>query len=78
MENIFFKHDQNRDNVLQRSELKSWVRDELKGKKFFDRKMVQKNFEDFFQKVDTNHDNKIDRWELYEYCMNNITPDNES
>ena len=39
--------------------------------------MVQKNFEDFFKKVDTNNDGKIDRWELYEYCIKNIAPDSD-
>lgn len=77
VENIFHRHDLNRNNVLERSELKAWVRDELKGTKFFNRKMVQKNFEDFFQKVDTNHDNKIDRWELYDYCVRHVAPENE-
>ena len=75
VENIFLKHDQNRNNVLERGELKAWIRDELKGSKFFNRKMAQKNFENFFQKVDTNHDGKIDRWELYDYCLRNISPE---
>ena len=77
VENIFLKHDDNRNNVLERSELKSWVKEELKGAKYFDKKMVQRNFEDFFKKVDTNHDGKIDRWELYDYCINHITPEQE-
>jgi hypothetical protein len=77
VESIFLKHDDNRNNVLERSELKAWVRDELKGHKYFNKKMIQKNFENFFQKVDTNKDNKIDRWELYDYCINNITPDDQ-
>jgi len=38
------------------------------------RKMVQKSFEDFFAKVDANNDGKIDRWELYDYCIKNMTP----
>jgi Ca2+-binding EF-hand superfamily protein len=37
--------------------------------------MVQREFEDFFTKVDTNKDGKIDRWELYDYCLKNITPE---
>lgn len=62
VENIFLKHDDNRNNVLERRELKKWVREELLAHRFLNRKMVQKGFEDFFQKVDTNRDNKIDRW----------------
>lgn len=74
VENIFLKHDDNRNNVLERKELKNWIREELKTHKYFDRKMVQREFEDFFRKVDTNKDNKIDRWELYDYCIKNIEP----
>jgi Ca2+-binding EF-hand superfamily protein len=74
VENIFLKHDDNRNNVLERRELKKWVREELKGHKYLNRKMVQKGFEDFFRQVDTNNDNKIDRWELYDYCIKNIEP----
>ena len=72
---IFDKHDTDRSNVLEKRELKSWIRDELAQHRFFNKKMVQKGFEDFFKKVDTNNDGKIDRWELYEYCIHNITPD---
>lgn len=75
VEEIFLKHDSDRSNVLERRELKAWIRDELKTHKFFNKKMVQKNFQDFFDKVDTNHDGKIDRWELYDYCIHNITPE---
>ena len=75
VEDIFLKHDTDRSNVLERRELKGWVNEELKAHKFFNKKMVQKNFEDFFHKVDTNNDGKIDRWELYEYCIKNIATD---
>lgn len=74
VESIFLKHDDNRNNVLERRELKKWIREELKTHKYINRKMVQKGFEDFFRQVDTNNDNKIDRWELYDYCIKNIEP----
>lgn len=44
MENIFLKHDDNRNNVLERRELKKWVREELQAHRFLNRKMVQKGF----------------------------------
>jgi hypothetical protein len=75
VEGIFSKHDKDRNNILERKELKSWIRDELKSHKFLNRKMVQKEYEEFFTKVDTNKDGKIDRWELYDYCLKNITPE---
>ena len=30
---------------------------------------------DSSNKVDINNDGKIDRWELYTYCMHNMTPE---
>lgn len=75
VEDIFLKHDSDRSNVLEKRQLKTWVREELKSHRFFNKKMVQKGFDDFFRKVDTNNDGKIDRWELYQYCINNITPE---
>ena len=75
VEDIFLKHDKDRSNVLERKQLKTWVREELKNHTFFNKKMVQKEFDQFFAKVDTNNDGKIDRWELYDYCLKNITPE---
>lgn len=75
VEDIFSKRDRDRNNVLDRKELKNWIREELKVHKYFNRKMVQKEYEEFFAKVDTNGDGKIDRWELYDYCLKNITPE---
>jgi hypothetical protein len=36
--------------------------------------VIMKEFDDFFAKVDKNKDGKVDRWELYEYCINNMKP----
>ena len=75
VEDIFLAHDKDRSNVLERKELKGWIREELKSHKYFNRKLVTRNFEAFFNTVDANNDGKIDRWELYEYCLKNITPE---
>lgn len=45
VEDIFLKHDNDRSNVLERKELKRWVQDELKSHKFFNKKMVQKEYD---------------------------------
>jgi len=37
--------------------------------------MITKDYETFFSKVDAQKDGKIDRWELYDYCVKHITPD---
>jgi hypothetical protein len=42
VDSIFNKYDKDRNNVLDRKELKTWVRDELKSHKFFNKKVVQK------------------------------------
>lgn len=44
VEDIFLAHDKDRNNVLERKELKSWIREELKSHKYFNRKMVQKSY----------------------------------
>ena len=75
VEDIFLKYDNDRSNVLDKQELKSWIQEELRTHKYFNKKMVQKEYETFFRKVDTNNDGKIDRWELYDYCVKNITPE---
>ena len=38
------------------------------------RKVVQREFDTFMKKVDINQDGKIDRWELYQYCLNHMKP----
>ena len=79
VEDIFLKRDTDMSGVLERRELKNWVRDELKTHPYYNKKMVQTKYDEFFTQVDTNNDGKIDRWELYDYCVKNITPeDNDS
>ena len=45
--------------------------EKLKSPKAFNNTAVQKNFDNFFRKVDVNGDNKVDRSELYSYCLSN-------
>jgi hypothetical protein len=45
VEDIFLKHDKDRSNVLERKELKGWVREELKSHKYFNKKLVAKEFD---------------------------------
>lgn len=42
VEDIFAKHDKDRSNVLERKELKTWIREELKTHKYFKRDMVKR------------------------------------
>lgn len=44
VEDIFLKHDLDRSNVLEKRELKGWIREELKTHKYFKKNMVQKEF----------------------------------
>lgn len=65
---IFTKYDQNGNNVLDRGELKFWLRNELSNTPF--RKAeVRENFLNLVANADTNGDGKIDRWEMYDYCV---------
>jgi hypothetical protein len=71
---IFTKYDKDGSNVLERKELKTWMRDEVKSHNYMNRPVIMKEFDQFFNKVDTNKDGKIDRWELYEFCVYNMKP----
>jgi Ca2+-binding EF-hand superfamily protein len=48
------------------------VRDEVKAHKYFKKESVRKNHATFFAMADNNGDGKIDRWELYDYCVKNM------
>ena len=62
VEDTFAKYDKDRNYILERKELNSWTQEYVKSHPFFDKKLVQKDFDMFFKKVDTSHDGKIDRW----------------
>jgi len=42
---IFSKHDSDKSGVLERRELKAWVREEVKGHRYMNKTMVQKEFD---------------------------------
>ena len=75
VEEIFEKHDKDASGILERKELKNWIREELKTHKYFKKETVKRDHNDFFSKVDVSGDGKIDRWELYNYCLNNMRND---
>ena len=39
------------------------------------KRLVQKDFAMLIQEADTNGDGKLDRWEMYEYCMKTYRED---
>ena len=75
VDDIFASYDKDRNYILEKKELKNWTNEYVKTHPFFDKKLIIKDFESFFTKVDTSHDGKIDRWELYNYCIKNIKPE---
>ena len=77
VEDIFRDYDTDRNYILERNEMKGWIHEYVKSHPFFDKQLITKDFETFFKKVDTSHDGKIDRWELYLYCIKNIKPDDD-
>ena len=77
VEDIFLKYDKDRNYILEKKELNGWTKEYVQTHPFFNKKLVQKDFEMFFRKVDTSHDGKIDRWELYNYCIKNIKPEDD-
>lgn len=70
---IFNKYDRNGSNVLDRGELKSWLRHEVKNTTTLKKTEVKDNFLNWISNADSNGDGKIDRWEMYEYCVKTHT-----
>ena len=65
---VFGKWDKDKSGVLERQEIKDWLREELKAKPL--RKgAVKKGFYQLIQGADANGDGKLDRWELYTHCI---------
>lgn len=62
VQDIFAKYDKDRSGVLERKELKDWIREELKAHKFLKKDNVKNEYDVFFSKTDINGDGKIDRW----------------
>ena len=65
---IFTKYDKDRSNVLDRGELKKWLKTEMTNNPF-KKADLRKKFMNMIASADTNGDGKIDRWEMYEYCI---------
>ena len=68
---MFNKHDTDANGILDRTELNTWIQNDLKERTFLSKSVRTKNFEAFVIEADTNGDNQIDRWELFQYCMAN-------
>ena len=70
VENIFQKYDTDYSNVLERRQLKNWANEEVR-KRPLQKRQALAEFNNFVKEIDTNGDNKIDKWELYDYCVKN-------
>ena len=74
VDNVFAKWDKDNSNVLSRQELKYWLRDE-QTQKPLSRKSIRDSFFEMITTADVNGDGKVDRWELYEYCVKSYVPE---
>ena len=70
IDDLFRKYDLDGDNVLDSREIKLWMQKEIKDKPLR-RRVAEREFKILTSKVDSNFDGKIDKWELYDYCMRN-------
>ena len=61
MREIFGKWDADNSGVLERQELKNWLKMEIKEKPLR-AKHVKKGFEELIKGSDANKDGKVDRW----------------
>jgi Ca2+-binding EF-hand superfamily protein len=76
VDNVFAKWDLDGSNVLSRQELKYWLRDEQQNKPLI-KKSIRESFFEMIANADSNGDGKLDRWELYEYCVGSYIPDSQ-
>ena len=74
---IFVRYDKDNSNFLESNELNGWVQSYLNTHSFLNEKMIKDDFEYFFRKVDSDNDRRIDRWDLFDYCLKNVTPDED-
>lgn len=70
---IFKKWDKNDNDLLERSELANWLKTELMDTPISHRHTV-KGMKQLIKNADSNKDSKIDRWELFTYCLKAYTP----
>ena len=66
--NIFGKWDRDNSGILERQELKDWLRQQIKEKPL-QKNVVKHEFDELLKDADGNHDGKLDRWELYQHCL---------
>lgn len=69
VEDTFKRHDRDNSGILERRELKEWIRKEVQTHKYFKRQDVKNSHTSFFNMADQNGDGKVDRWELFDYCL---------
>ena len=70
VDTIFSKYDGDNSNVLDRREIKAWMRSAINNNPLHKR-LTKKEFNRFLADADTNGDGKLDRWEIYNYCVKN-------
>lgn len=61
VKDIFGKWDTDNSGILERQELKNWLKEELKAKPLR-KAAVREGFYDLVRGSDTNKDGKVDRW----------------
>ena len=77
VDNIYTKHQRDKENTIERKDLLNWLSDELKDIKEFKDQPIQKSFEEFFKKpmkkevIDKVTD-KIEKSQVYDYCLKNL------
>ncbi len=70
VEDVFSKWDTDNSNVLNKQQLKKWATHEQKQSGVWKSK-IKKEFFEMVLKADQNGDGKLDKWELYEFCVSN-------
>lgn len=76
VQQIFEKWDKDNSGVLDRQQLKNWMREEIKEHPR-NKTAVKEQFNTLLHDADGNGDGKLDRWELFHYCLRNHHQDEE-
>ena len=74
--NVFGKWDKDGSGVLERQEIKNWMKEEIKEKPLR-KATVKAGFYELIKGADSNADGKVDRWELYHHCLKNYVANEE-
>lgn len=78
VDNIYSKHQRDKNNTIDRKDLLSWMTEELKDLKEFKNKPIEKSFEEFFKKPAKDEvASRIEKSQVFDYCLKKLANDKD-